>query len=188
MSFFTSLWHKYLGGKKEPWADVNIISGKIQVKSYNKAFVENIKLKMGDLTDGLNDQAVVDLFSGRENVELEEPRLDVVHSGIDNDGRIKMELDWNTAFIRHLAENGIEAESEEEAVQMYLSLLTHQAADDITPAMLSKEDVDAAFHDLDDEAAAELAEAARQVEERATAIKKSRKVPRRRTTKSTQRD
>lgn len=188
MSFFTSLWHKYLGGKKEPWADVNLVAGKIKVKSYNKAFVDNLKVKFGDLTEGLDDDKVVSLFSDRENVELEDPRLDVVHSGIDGDGRIKMELDWNTAFIRHLADNGIEAESEEQAVQMYLSLLTHQAAEDIIPAMLSKEDVDAAFHDLDDEAAAELAEAARQVEERATAIKKSRKVPRRRTTKTTQRD
>ena len=158
-----------------PWADISYNDGKMQVNSYNDKFVEDLKLKLGYLTDGLNNDQIIDLFTNRENIELEEPRLDVVHSGVDEDGRIKMQLDWNPSFIRHLADNGIQAESEEETIQMYLSLLTHQAAEDIIPEMLSKEDIDAAFHDLDEESKAELDEAARQIEERAIDIKKNRK-------------
>jgi hypothetical protein len=187
MSFFSSIWNKHFGGKKTAWADINYAGGKMIVKSYNVKFVDDLRIRMGNLTQGLSDEDVIKLFSDRENIELEEPKLDVVHSGIDDDGRIKMQLDWNPAFIRHLAENGIQAESEEEAIQMYLSLLTHQAADDITTDMLSKEDIDAAFHDLDQEAKAELDEAARQVSERASALNnKNRKTPRRRTTKGSQ--
>lgn len=171
-----------------PWADINYVAGRMKVNAYNKRFVDDLRQKMGDLTEGLSDDDVIKLFTDRENIELEEPKLDVVHSGIDEDGRIKMQLDWNPAFIRHLADNGIQAETEEEAIQMYLSLLTHQAAEDIIPEMLSKEDVEAAFHDLTEEATAELAEAARQIEERSTAIKKSRKTPRKRTTKGSPRE
>ncbi len=119
-----------------PWADINYVAGRMKVNAYNKRFVDDLRQKMGDLTEGLSDDDVIKLFTDRENIELEEPKLDVVHSGIDEDGRIKMQLDWNPAFIRHLADNGIQAETEEEAIQMYLSLLTHQAAEDIIPEML----------------------------------------------------
>jgi hypothetical protein len=185
MSLFSNIWNKYLSGKKTAWADINYADGKMIVKAYNKEFVNDLRIRMGDLTDGLGDDDVIKLFSDRENIELEDPKLDVQHLGINDDGKIKMKLDWNPAFIRHLAENGIQAETEDEAVQIYLSLLTHQAAEDIIPEMLSKEDIDAAFHDLDEEARAELDEAARQVQEKASAIKN--KKPRRRTTKGSPR-
>ena len=165
MGFFDSIWHKHLGGQSAPWADISYVDGAMRVKAYNKAFVNKLIDKLGVLTDGKTDDEIVNLFVSRENIKAEEPRLDVKHSGITEDGRIKMELDWNSSFIHHLAENGITAETEDEAVQKYLSLLTHKVADDITTDMLSREDVDAAFHDLDEEAAAELAEAARQVSE-----------------------
>lgn len=174
----SSIWHKFLGGKATPWADVRYLDGKMSLKNYNKAFVEMLRHKHGDLTEGKDDSAVIKLFTDRENIEHEEPKLDVKHSGITEDGRVKMELDWNPAFIRHLADNGIIAETEDEAIQKYLAMLTHQVAEDITPDMLSKDDVDAAFHDLDAEAAAELVEAARQVAEQAEGIKKRK--PRRR--------
>ena len=181
MSFFSSIWHKFLGGKSTPWADLKYVDSRVEVKSYNKAFADKLRGKFGaDLTEGKDDSAIIKLFSDRENIENEDPRLDVKHSGITEDGRIKMELDWNPAFIRHLADNGIAAETEDEAVQMYLSMLTHQLDSDVTPDMLSREDVDAAFHDLDAEAAAELEEAARQIDENAALIKKNRKPSRKR--------
>jgi hypothetical protein len=124
MAFFSSIWHKYLGGRGTPWADVRFVNGKMSVEDHNDAFTENLRSRLGDLTTDKTDEQVIDLFVGRENIQYEEPYLDVKHSGIDEDGRVKMEMDWNTAFIRHLKENGIEAETEEEAVQKYLSLLT----------------------------------------------------------------
>jgi len=167
----SSIWHKFLGGKSTPWADVRYVDGKMSLKDYNKSFVEQLRHKHGSLTIDKDDAAVIKLFTDRENIEHEEPKLEVKHTGIEEDGRVKMELDWNPAFIRHLAENGIIAETEDEAIQKYLAMLTHQVADDITPDMLSPEDVDAAFHDLDDEAQAELEEAARQIAEHANVIK-----------------
>ena len=158
-----------------PWADIEYVGKKIKVNDYNKLFLDDLKVKLGNLVDGLSEPDIIKLYVERENIELEEPRLDVKHAGISEDGRIKMELDWNTAFIRHLADNGIQAETEDEAIQLYLSMLTHQLGDDVTNDMLSRDDVDAAFHDLDAEAAAELEEAARQIAEKSEGIKKSRK-------------
>ena len=180
MFSLTSLWHKYFGGKSTPWADINYVGGEMKVNAYNKAFVDNLRIKFGNLTEGETDDNVIKLFTDRENIEIEDPRLDVKHSGITEDGHIKMELDWNPSFIRHLAENGIQAETEDEAIQMYLQMLIHQNPDDITPGMLSKDAVDAAFHDLDDEIRAEMNEASRQVEERSVQIKQNRKPQRRR--------
>jgi len=158
-----------------PWADIEYVGKKIKVNDYNKLFLDDLKVKLGNLVDGLSEPDIIKLYVERENIELEEPRLDVKHAGISEDGRIKMELDWNTAFIRHLADNGIQAETEDEAIQLYLSMLTHQMGDDVTNDMISRDDVDAAFHDLDAEAAAELEEAARQIAEKSNSIKKSRK-------------
>jgi hypothetical protein len=175
MSIFSSIWHKHLGGKSKSWADINYIGGRMKVKSYNDEFVNQLRIKLGGLiVEGTTDEEIVKLFVERENIEIEDPRLDVKHSGITEDGRIKMELDWNPAFIRHLADNGIIAETEDEAVQLYLQMLTHSAASDVTTDMLSRDDVDAAFHDLDDEARAELEEAARQIDESSKAIKNKR--------------
>jgi len=167
-----------LGGKSKSWADINYIGGRMKVKSYNDEFVKQLRIKLGGLiVEETTNEEVVKLFVERENIEIEDPRLDVKHSGITEDGRIKMELDWNPAFIRHLADNGIIAETEDEAVQLYLQMLTHSASSDVTTDMLSRDDVDAAFHDLDDEARAELEEAARQVEEHAASIKKRKPRP-----------
>lgn len=175
MSIFSKIWNKYLGGKKKSWADIAIVDGKMQVKAYNDEFLSKLKIKLGDgICDGKSNEEIVKLFYDRENITLEEPKLEVIHSGIMEDGRIRMELDWNSAFIKQLSDNGIVAETEDEAVQLYLSLLTHQHGDDITQSMLSKEDVDSAFRDLDLETEAELAEAARQVEEQAKLIKKQK--------------
>jgi hypothetical protein len=176
MSLFISIWNKYLGGRKKPWIDLQYVDGKLVGKDFNKAFIESVKKKHEDLTVEMNDQQVVELFLGRENLDIEEPRLEVLHSGITEDGRVKMTLDWNTAFIRHLADNGIMAETEEEAIQQYMSLLTHNIAEDMHEG-ISKNHLDEAFKDLEAETLRELEEAARQAEEN---VRTSRKLKRRR--------
>ena len=165
MSFFKSIWHKYLGGKSTPWASIRYVKGRLSVEAYNKAFTDDLRSKLGDLTDDKDDAAVVQLYTDRENIEQEEPRLDVKHSGITDDGRIKMELDWNPSFIKHLAQNGIVAETEDEAVQMYLALLTHDVSDDMLPegGGVTRDDVDAAFREIEEETKAELEIAAQSI-------------------------
>jgi hypothetical protein len=125
-----SIWHKYLGGQNTPWASVKYSDGKMSIDAYNTAFVDNLRQKFGYLSDGKSDDEVVEIFINRENIESEAPRLDVKHSGIDSQGRIKMELDWNTSFIYHLAEHGIVGETEEEAVQKYLTMITKAVVDE----------------------------------------------------------
>lgn len=39
--------------------------------------------------------------------------------GFEDDGRIKVEFNWNSAFIKHLDELGFTAETEEDTVQLF---------------------------------------------------------------------
>lgn len=183
MNIFSKIWNKYLYGKKDAWADIQHKDGKTSVIEYNKKYVDKLRVELGELSENLNDRDTVKLYNDRENIKFEDPKLEVEHMGIDTDGRIKMMLNWNKAFIKHLEDNGIQAETEDQAIHLYLSLLTHQTAEDVTTDMLSKESVDAAFYDLDIELRNELEEAARQVNDRAQNIKRSKIKPKPKTTK-----
>ena len=159
MGFFASIWHKYLGGKSTPWASIGYADGRMTVKDFNKSFADNLRDKFSNLIDETHtDKDVVKLFIDRENIEHEDPKLEVKHSGIMEDGQIKIELDWNSAFIRHLAENGITGETEEEAVRAYLELLTLGT---LSPELreFTDEEIDNAFAEQDRELEAELEEA-----------------------------
>jgi hypothetical protein len=147
----------------KPSANIIFEDRKMIVKSYNVAFVEYLRKTLGDLTVDKTDDEVIKIFVERENEEYEEPRLDVVHSGITEDGRVQMKLDWNRSFIRHLKENGIDAETEEESINRYLSLITKQAAED--SGLLDAMDPFAAQREIDEMLAVELDEAAKQVEQ-----------------------
>ena len=162
---FKALWHKYFGGKTKPWVDVAYEDNKLVVKNYNTAFVEDLKTKLGDLTDGKTDAEIVKLFGERETLEKEEPKLEVLHMGVDEEGRVKMQLDWNQAFIKHLRENGITAPTEDEAVEIYLMMLHRQVDGEFgigNEAVVSQTQVDNAFADIDTELAKEMADAAAQ--------------------------
>lgn len=39
--------------------------------------------------------------------------------GFENDGRIKVEFNWNAAFIRRIKDFGFQAETEEDSVQLF---------------------------------------------------------------------
>lgn len=146
----------------EPWADLQFIDGKLKVVDYNPAFVKKLRVQFGDLvTDETSDDNVVKLYVDRENLEREEPRLEVIHMGIEEDGQLKIKLDWNKAFIDHLKKNGITGETEDEAIKEYLSRLTTQTADEQgeLPDVLTRDQINEAFRDLDDELQKELDEA-----------------------------
>lgn len=160
---FKALIHKYLWGKNTPWVDIAYVDGKITVRDYNKAFVGQLREKHGDLTDGKSDAEIVKLFHDRENIEHEEPRLEVLHAGIDEDGIVKMKLDWNQSFIRHLRENGIVGETDEEAIEIYLMMLSRDVQPDFG---FSKEMIDGAFADVDAQLARESIDIKREVKKR----------------------
>jgi hypothetical protein len=148
-----SLWRTYVWNTSTPWADIGYDGKKLLVKGFNKAFVDEQRNKQGDLCDGKTDKEIVNLFVDRENVEREDPKLDIIHMGIEADGKIKVKLDWNRAFIRHLQENGISGETEDEAIQAYLQLLTmNELQGETTPEeFFSKDQIEEAFGEMDRE-------------------------------------
>lgn len=57
------------------------------------------------------------------------PWFDFTTDGkVDGDGRVKIKMDWNRAFINELIKMGIEGHSEEEIVHNYMSILTANQA------------------------------------------------------------
>lgn len=156
-----------------PHANFVFTDGKLQIDSFNQAFVEELKLKLGDLTDGKTDREIVDLYLDRENIQREDPKLEVLHLGLAEDGTVKMKLDWNRSFITHLRENGIEGETEEEAVEKYLQLLHRKHGD----SELDQEDADAVFADIDAELHREFEEARQQLTAKKKQHRRTRLIP-----------
>lgn len=150
----------------EPWADLHFSDGKLIVIDYNQAFVTKLRTSFGDLIDdSTTDDDIVKLYVDRENINKEEPRLEVIHMGIEEDGQLKIKLDWNKSFIDHLNKNGITGETEDEAIKAYLARLTTETADvegDLTDVM-SREKINEAFRDIDNDTQRELDEAAAQI-------------------------
>lgn len=102
-------------------------NGTLTVTQWNHAYAEAKRTSMPpELTVGKTDDEIVQLWVDRYNHEHVEPKLEVVHSGIDKMGRIKMKLEWNDAFIRLLQEQGIVGDTEEKMIENYLALMTRK--------------------------------------------------------------
>ncbi len=145
-----------------PWADFQYINDRLSVKDYNPAFIKKLRNTLGDVIDNeMTDEEIIGVYVDRENIEREDPRLDVIHLGIETDGRVKVELDWNQAFINHLKKHGITGETESEAIEAYLSMLSSRAADEVGTEqdVFSREMINEAFSEIDIIANRELDEA-----------------------------
>lgn len=62
--------------------------------------------------------------------ESPEPWVEIV-SWIDTDQGVKVELEWNDAFIDHLKVEGITGTDEDQIVQKWVAVLLHNVADDM---------------------------------------------------------
>lgn len=150
-----------------PKIEIAYEDGKPVVKSYNKAFVEEQRKLLGAVCDGRSDEDVVKLFIDRDALDREEPRLDILHTGIEEDGRIKMKLDWNRSFINHLRKHGITGETEEQAVQAYLEMITAKEIQDVPlNELYSADQINEAFKELDKELQQEYKDAEKKVEKK----------------------
>lgn len=58
---------------------------------------------------------LIDKIDQRSN----EPRGSFVVTGFENDGRVKIEFNWNDAFIKKIKSLGFEAETDEDSVQLF---------------------------------------------------------------------
>lgn len=60
----------------------------------------------------------------RENMmESDEPWVEMVGTTVDPEKGIKVELNWNTAFINYLRDGGVPGASEEECAQRWLAMI-----------------------------------------------------------------
>jgi len=59
------------------------------------------------------------LFGEKPKEESTEPWASFSVTGFEKDGRIKVDFDWNPAFIRKIHELGFHAETEEDSVQLF---------------------------------------------------------------------
>lgn len=146
-----------LAALQSPKIELGYQDGKVIVKSYNKAFVDEQRKIFDELAVGLSDDQVVQLFVNKDSLAKEDPKLEIIHLGIEQDGKVKVELDWNKAFIKHLQENGIIGDDEEEIIKNYLDLLTtNQLQSDDPDEFYTKDQINTVFSEIDKEIEAEF--------------------------------
>jgi hypothetical protein len=110
-----------------PSAKEEIIDGVLTVTEWNTAYAATKRAVLpAELTNTMTDAEVVKVWVDRRNLELEDPRLEVVHSDITPDGQVKLQLEWNTAFIRLLQTRGFQGDTEDDLVQAYLHQVTNR--------------------------------------------------------------
>ena len=105
------LYKKYFS--KQPWVKKKIVHGQELIVDYNEAYKTSV----------LEKEKIEQEVAKKSSI----PNLSVIHSGIDEDGRIKLELDWNDAFIKELNNNGFVGDSEEETVEKYLASIARES-------------------------------------------------------------
>ena len=60
----------------------------------------------------------------------DKPYIEIISEGIDPMGRVRMEFDWNPAFIRELRDNGFRGDTEEDIVHNWFTTITISRAAD----------------------------------------------------------
>lgn len=64
-----------------------------------------------------------------------------IRSADTNDARgLRIELDWNTAFVEYLKENGIKGKIEEEVVQKWLAMLYQDLIEKLESKIIDEKD------------------------------------------------
>ena len=61
-----------------------------------------------------------------------EPWMELVAISANEKGQIKIELEWNDAFVKQLRENGFVGPDDETVMQRYVAVLARDVADDMT--------------------------------------------------------
>lgn len=61
----------------------------------------------------------------------EEPWVDII-GFVDTPQGVRVELDWNDAFVSYLRENGVKGADDEQVVQRWITLLLRDMADQMT--------------------------------------------------------
>lgn len=62
--------------------------------------------------------------------ESSEPWVQIIGADANSDEGIKIELDWNQAFVDYLRDNGIKGTDDEQVVQRWLTILLQELTQD----------------------------------------------------------
>lgn len=66
-----------------------------------------------------------------EERSKEDPHVEIKGMVHDPKKGIRIELDWNDAFIKHLRDNGFDGPDDDAVVQKYIAILAKQVAEDM---------------------------------------------------------
>lgn len=134
MLWLKKFWYTKSLGQGTPWVSAKYATTGLVIDGWNQAYVGLATSVVPEHARKDWDEAtlVTNYMKDPQKKYPEAPRLDIVHMGLERDGIAKVKLDWNTEFILHLADNGISAETEEEAVQLYLQMLTAKKFDEFS--------------------------------------------------------
>lgn len=116
---------------------IKVFSKKLTVKEYN---INNVKLvkKLEEMEDKIDNVIkYVDELKAEERrknakYNSDEPWVEIKNMVDNEKGGVKMELDWNDAFITHLRNNGFVGENDDILIQQYISVMSQQVAVDMT--------------------------------------------------------
>lgn len=134
MDWLIALWHKYVASSA-PWSRSAEIDGKLVISDFNASYAQKLRDELKDAVHGvMTDEDIVKLWTDRYNFERETPHLEIVHGEVNAEGRINVKLEWNDAFIRMLRDAGVEGESEDDMIRVYLASVTSKVDQDIADA------------------------------------------------------
>lgn len=104
--------------KKKPVVDTNAL----------------ILQKLEEMSDRLKqvEEKAVEVLPEPIVVENTEPYVNLKGTDIDKDGRVKIELDWNDAFIAELRSSGYQGTEDEVVVQKWLVHLANDINSNLT--------------------------------------------------------
>lgn len=99
-------------------------------------YFSDFKERLDDVEENMDDYKRY-----REEKEMlkngDEPWVDFESKVVDDDGRVEVKMDWNSAFIDYLKKTGFKG-SAEEMVSTYFASLVREAGDELTEEQAEK--------------------------------------------------
>lgn len=98
-------------------------------------------IKTGHITFSMNDAPIQEkqtIIIQPPQIKKEKssntPWIEIKGEAIDPDKGIRLSLDWNTAFITYLKQNGINGTDEDQIIQKYITLLYQEIMEQMNEA------------------------------------------------------
>ena len=104
---FTKFWNRITGK----------VDAKLQLMIQTTEQLKKENIELNGQVNLLREQ----VESRNKKLSSNEPYIELVSDGFDVEKGIKIDLDWNSALIEHLKENGLQGTNDYEVVRKYLA-------------------------------------------------------------------